>query len=49
MLSQVSVVARTNVILTVLLAAVLLKERNHLWRKLLAALLCTAGVILVVL
>lgn len=49
MLSQVSVVARTNIILTVLLAAVLLKERNHLWRKLFAALLCTAGVILVAL
>lgn len=47
LLSQVSVVARTNIILTVLLAAVFLKERNHLWYKLIAAFLCTVGVMLV--
>lgn len=47
LLSQVSVVARTNIILTVLLAAVFLQERNHLWHKLIAALLCTVGVMLV--
>ncbi len=49
LLSQVSVVARTNIILTVLMAAVLLGERSHLWYKLLAGLLCTVGVILVAL
>ncbi len=47
LLSQVSVVARTNIILTVLLAAVFLQEHNHLWHKLIAALLCTVGVMLV--
>lgn len=49
MLSQVAVVSRTNIILTVLLAAAFLGERNHLWHKLFAGLLCTVGVVLVAL
>lgn len=47
LLSQVSVVARANIILTVILAAVFLKERNHLWRKIFAAILCMVGVMLI--
>jgi uncharacterized membrane protein len=47
MLSQVSVVVRANIILTVLLAAAFLNERSHLWRKIFAAILCMAGVMLI--
>jgi uncharacterized membrane protein len=47
MISQVSVVSRSNIILTVLLAAIFLKERSGFWKKFLAALLCTIGVMLV--
>jgi len=47
LLSQVSVIMRINIILTVLLAAVFLKERDNFYRKVIAALICMAGVILV--
>jgi drug/metabolite transporter (DMT)-like permease len=46
MLSQVSIIGKTNIILTVVLAAVFIKERDSLWRKILAALICMVGVIL---
>lgn len=47
MLSQVSVVARANIILTVIMAAVFLREQHHLWRKIFAAILCMVGVMLI--
>lgn len=47
MLSQITVLTRTNIILTVVLAALMLKERDHLWRKIFAAILCMAGVMLI--
>ena len=47
MLSQVSVISKTNIILTVILAAIFIRERDHLWRKVVAALICMVGVILV--
>lgn len=47
MLSQVSVISKTNIVLTVILAAIFIKERDHLWRKVIAAVICMVGVILV--
>ncbi len=47
LVSQVSVVGRSNIILTVLLAAIFIGERQHFWRKVAAAILCTAGVLLI--
>ena len=47
MLSQVSVICKTNIILTVIFAAIFIKERDNLWRKILAAIICMVGVILV--
>ncbi len=47
MLSQVGVVVKTNIILTVILAAIFIKENDHLWRKVIAALICMVGVMLV--
>lgn len=47
LLSQVSVICKTNIILTVILAAIFIKERDNLWRKILAAIVCMVGVILV--
>lgn len=47
MLSQVSVISKTNIVLTVILAAIFIKERDNLWRKILAAIICMVGVILV--
>jgi transporter family protein len=47
MLSQVGVVIKTNIILTVILAAIFIKENDHLWRKVTAALICMIGVMLV--
>jgi len=47
MISQVSVVARSNIILTVLLAALFIGERNNFMLKAIAALLCTVGVVLI--
>lgn len=49
LVSQVSVVTKANIILTVLLAAIFLKERDGLGRKIGAAILCTIGVVLVAL
>lgn len=47
LLSQVSVIMKINIILTVLLAAIFLKEKDNFYRKVIAALICMAGVILV--
>ncbi len=47
MISQVSVVVKTNIILTVILAAIFIKENDRLGQKILAALICMAGVMLV--
>lgn len=47
LLSQVGVIGRSNIILTVILAAIFIKERDSLWRKVLAAVICMVGVILV--
>lgn len=47
LLSQVSVISKTNIVLTVILAAIFIKERDHLWRKVIAAVICMVGVILV--
>lgn len=44
--SQIAPINQAQVIVTVLLAAILLKERDHLFRKLIAAALVTVGVIL---
>lgn len=48
LLSQVTVITKSNIILTVLLAAVFIKEKDNLWRKILAAVICMIGVVLVV-
>lgn len=45
--SQISTIARASIILTVLFAAVFLHEQSHIKRNILAAVLTTAGVILV--
>lgn len=47
MLSQVGVIVKTNIILTVILAAIFIKENDHLWQKLLAAAICMVGIVLV--
>ncbi len=47
LVSQMSTISRASIILTVVLAAVFLKESKHLWRKIFAALLTTTGVLLV--
>ena len=44
--SQIAVINLTSVILTVLLAILFLKEREGLWRKVIGAVLCFIGVIL---
>lgn len=44
--SQIAPISQAQVILTVLLAAILLHEKDNLFRKLLAAVLVTIGVIL---
>lgn len=46
--SQVSPINRASIIVTVLLAAILLKEREHLLRKFLSAILVTVGVLLLI-
>lgn len=48
MLSQVSVVAKTNIILTVIFAAIFIKENDRLWQKIIAAMICMVGVMLIV-
>lgn len=47
LVSQMSTISRASIILTVVLAAIFLKETKHVWRKIFAALLTTAGVLLV--
>lgn len=44
--SQLGPINQSSVILTVILAALLLKERSDLWKKFLSAILVTVGVIL---
>ena len=45
--TQIGTIRQTSTIVTVLLAIIFLKERDNLWRKLLAAVLVTLGVFLV--
>ncbi len=45
--SQLSPITRAQIILTVLLSAIFLRERDRLWLKLGAAILTTAGVLLI--
>jgi len=45
--SQIAAINQAQVIITVLLAVLLLKEKDNLLRKLIAAVLVTIGVILV--
>lgn len=47
LVSQMSTVSRASIILTVILSAIFLKERKHVWRKIIAAILTTIGVLLV--
>lgn len=47
MVSQVSTIGRASIILTVIFAAIFLKERKHVWKKIVAAVLTTVGVLLV--
>jgi uncharacterized membrane protein len=47
--STVSPLMQTSLIVTVILGVVFLKERNRLWQKSLAALICFLGVVLIVL
>lgn len=44
--SQIAPINQAQVIVTVLLAIIVLKERDHLFRKVIAAILVTIGVIL---
>ena len=44
--SQVNTIAQAAVVLTVILAAIILKERDHLWKKSICAILVTIGVLL---
>ena len=46
-LSQVSVISKTNIVLTVVLAAIFIKENDRLWQKILSAVICMIGVMLV--
>jgi len=45
--SQLAAIAQSGVILTVMLAAIFLRERSHLPRKFIAAVIATAGVLLI--
>lgn len=45
--SQLAAIAQSAVILTVILAAIFLRERSHLPRKFIAAIMATAGVLLI--
>ncbi len=47
MLSQVGVIIRTQIILTVILAAIFIKENDHLSRKILSAIIGMIGIMLV--
>lgn len=44
--SQVGTIAQSNVVMTVILATVILNERDHLLKKLICAILVTIGVLL---
>jgi drug/metabolite transporter (DMT)-like permease len=44
--TQPSIVSQSRVIITVILAALFLQERTHLYTKLLSAMLCVCGLIL---
>jgi len=46
-ISKLSPVIRVSIILTVVLAAIFLKERSHIWKKILAAVVVTVGAILI--
>jgi uncharacterized membrane protein len=47
--SIISPLRQTGIIVTVLLAlAFLPQERNRIWRKMLAAIICATGVVLIV-
>lgn len=46
--SLISPIFQTSVIFTVLLSAILLNEKKHLWQKLIGALVAFAGVILII-
>lgn len=45
--SQMSVVGRVSIILTIILAAIFLKERSHIGKKILGAILTTIGIFLI--
>lgn len=45
--SQIAPINQAQVVMTVLLAAIILKERDYLFRKLLAAMMVLAGVLLI--
>lgn len=44
--SQIAPIGQSQVILTIILAAIILKEKDNLLRKILAGILVTIGVIL---
>jgi uncharacterized membrane protein len=45
--SQVGTIAQSNVVVTVILATLILRERDHLLKKLICAILVTVGVLFV--
>jgi len=47
LVSQAGTISRASIILTVILAAFFLGERKHVWKKIVAAILTTIGVLLV--
>ncbi len=47
LVSQMSSVGRVSIILTVILAMIFLKERSHLGKKLIGAILATLGIVLI--
>lgn len=47
LVSQLSTIGRVSIILTVVLAAVFLKERSHIGKKILGAILTTVGIFLI--
>lgn len=47
LISQAGVIIKANIVLTVILAAIFIGERDNFYRKVLAAALCMIGVILV--
>ncbi len=47
LVSQISSISRASIVLTVILATIYLKEKKHIGRKIIAAILTTIGVLLV--